>query len=312
MDEEFEKYILLETEDIKKLALSIDGDIFFDQSIKNLNWFNIGGKTKIFFKPNSLKSLIEYLKLYALRGKLFILGNGSNVLFDDDIYKGTIIKLGKNFSNITLLDKEKIIAGAAVSQKKVSEFAKDHNISGLEFMSCIPGSIGGGIRMNSGCFKKEFKDVLISIQLVDFKGIVRSIPRNKINFNYRSIELPKDLIFLSATFKGKEKNSEEICNYMNELNVIKNMAQPTKIKTSGSTFKNPIDQTDKKVWELIRLSVPTGTHYGDAAISEKHANFFVNKKNAKSADMKSLIKFVKKKVKDKTGVKLDLEIVLVE
>ena len=302
----------METEDIKKLALSTDGDIFFDQSIKNLNWFNIGGKTKIFFKPNSLKSLIEYLKLYALRGKIFILGNGSNVLFDDDIYKGTIIKLGKSFSNITLLDKETIIAGAAVSQKKVSEFAKDYNISGLEFMSCIPGSIGGGIRMNSGCFKKEFKDVLISIQLVDFKGIVRSIPTNKINFNYRSIELPKDLIFLSATFKGKEKNSEEINNYMNELNVIKNMAQPTKIKTSGSTFKNPIDQTDKKVWELIRLSVPSETHYGDAAISEKHTNFFVNKKNAKSVDMKSLINFVKKKVKDKTGVKLDLEIVLVE
>ena len=265
----------MEIEDIKKSKLLIDGDIFFDQSIKNLNWFNIGGKTKIFFKPNSLKSLIEYLKLYALRGKIFILGNGSNVLFDDDIYRGTIIKLGKSFSNITLLDKETIIAGAAVSQKKVSEFARDYNISGLEFMSCIPGSIGGGIRMNSGCFKKEFKDVLISIQLVDFKGIVRSIPSNKINFNYRSIELPKDLIFLIATFKGNKKNSEEINNYMNELNKVKNMAQPTKIKTSGSTFKNPINQTDKKVWELIRLCVPTGTHYGDALISEKHANFFV-------------------------------------
>ena len=95
---------------------------------------------------------------------------------------------------------------------------------------------------------------------------------------------------------------------MNELNAIKNMAQPTKIKTSGSTFKNPIDQTDKKVWELIRLSVPNETHYGDAGISEKHANFFVNKKNAKSADMKSLINFVKKKVKDKTGVKLELDL----
>ena len=175
----------METEDIKKLALSIDGDIFFDQSIKNLNWFNIGGKTKIFFRPNSLKGLIEYLKLYGSRGKIFILGNGSNVLFDDDTYQGTVIKLGKSFSNITLLDNETIIAGTAAAQKKVSEFAKDNNISGLEFMSCIPGSIGGGIRMNSGCFKKEFKDVLISIQLVDFKGVVRSIPANKINFNYR-------------------------------------------------------------------------------------------------------------------------------
>ena len=302
----------MEIADIKKSVLLIDGDIFFDQSVKNLNWFNIGGKTKIFFKPNSLKGLLEFLKLYAARGKIFILGNGSNVLFDDDIYQGAVIKLGKSFSNISLLDNETIIAGTAVSQKKVSEFAKTNNISGLEFMSCIPGSIGGGIRMNSGCFKKEFKDVLISIQLVDFNGMIRSLPINKINFNYRSIELPKDLIFLSATFKGKKKNIKEINNYMNELNTIKNKAQPTKIKTSGSTFKNPINQTDKKVWELIRSSVPNKTSYGDAAISDKHANFFVNKKNAKSKDMKSLINFVKKKVKDKTGVKLELEIVIVE
>ena len=122
-------------------------------------------------------------------------------------------------------------------------------------MSCIPGSIGGGIRMNSGCFKKEFKDILISIQLVDFKGVVRSIPADKINFNYRSIELPKDLIFLSATFKGKEKDSLEINNYMNELIKKRIWLNQQKLKTSGSTFKNPINQTDKKVWELIRSSV---------------------------------------------------------
>ena len=302
----------METEDLKKSALSIDGDIFFDQSIKKLNWFNIGGKTRILFRPNSLKGLIEYLKLYALRGKIFILGNGSNVLFDDETYQGTIIKLGKNFSKISLLNKTTIIAGTAVSQKKVSEFARDNNISGLEFMSCIPGSIGGGIRMNSGCFKKEFKDILVSIQLVDFHGVVKSIPVNKINFNYRSIELSKDLIFLSATFKGNEKNSSEINKYMNELIDKKEMAQPTKIKTSGSTFKNPINQTDKKVWELIRSSVSIEKSYGDAFISEKHANFFVNKKNAKSKDMKALINFVKEKVEKKTGVKLELEIVVVE
>ena len=302
----------MEIKDIKKSALSLDGDIFFDQNIKNLNWFNIGGKAKIFFRPHSLKGLIEYLKLYDLRGKIFILGNGSNVLFDDETYKGTIIKLGKSFSNISLLNKDTIIAGTAATQKKVSEFAKENNISGLEFMSCIPGSIGGGIRMNSGCFKKEFKDILISIQLIDYKGLVRSLPASKINFNYRSIELPKNLIFLSATFKGKEKNSSVINNYMNELKDKKELTQPTKIKTSGSTFKNPIKQTDKKVWELIRSSVPEETSFGDAIISKKHANFFVNKKNAKSADMKSLINFVKKKVKDKTGIKLELEIVVVE
>ena len=302
----------MEIEDIKKLALSIDGDIFFDQSIKNLNWFNIGGKTKILFKPNSLKGLIEYLKVYDSRGKIFILGNGSNVLFDDKTYQGTVIKLGQSFSNITLLDNKTVVAGAAVSQRRVSEFARDNNISGLEFMSCIPGSIGGGIKMNSGCFDKEFKDILISIQLVDFKGIVRSIPADKINFNYRSIELPPDLIFLSASFKGNKKNILEVNNIMKELKKKKEQAQPTKIKTSGSTFKNPIKLTDKKVWELIRSSVPNDISYGDAIISEKHANFFVNKKNAKSSDMKLLINYVKKQVQKKTGVKLELEIVVVE
>ena len=302
----------MEIEDIKKLALSIEGDIFFDQSIKNLNWFNIGGKTRIFFKPSSLKSLKEYLKIYALRSKIFILGNGSNVLFDDATYQGTVIKLGKSFSNITLLNNETIIAGAAASQKKVSDFAKDNNISGLEFMSCIPGSIGGGIRMNSGCFQREFKDVLISIQLIDFKGNIKSKTANKIKFNYRSIQLPKDLIFLSATFKGKKQSKLEIKNYMNKLIKKKEIAQPTKIKTSGSTFKNPIDQTKKKAWQLIKSSISDDISYGDASISKKHANFFINKKNAKSADMKSLIKFVKKQIHNKTGIKIELEIVVVE
>ncbi len=302
----------MKIEDIKELASSIDGEILFDKSIKKLNWFNIGGNTKIFFKPNSLKGLLNYLKLYACRGRIFILGNGSNVLFDDETFQGTIIKLGKNFSNITLLDNETIIAGTAATQKKLSNFAKDNNISGLEFMSCIPGSIGGGIRMNSGCFNKEFKDILISIQLVDFNGNVRSIPVNKLNFNYRSIKLPKNLIFLSATFKGKKKNSLEINNLMEKLKKKKELAQPSKIKTSGSTFKNPINQTDKKVWELIKLSVPSEISFGDAVISKKHANFFVNKKNANSSDMKSLINFVKKEVKNKTGVVLELEIVVVK
>ena len=299
-------------EDLKKSVLSIDGEMFFDVSIKKLNWFNIGGNAKILFKPNSLKGLLDYLKIYAARGKIFILGNGSNVLFDDETYLGTIIKLGKSFSNITLLDKQTIIAGSAASQKKVSEFAKDNSISGIEFMSCIPGSVGGGIRMNSGCFDKEFKDVLVSIQIVDFKGNVKSIPANKINFNYRSINLPQDLIFLSATFKGKKKNNLEIEKKMNELIMKKEIAQPTKIKTSGSTFKNPVNQTDKKVWQLIKSSVPNNISYGDAFISKKHANFFVNKKNAKSEEMKSLINFVKDQVKKKTGIKLDTEIVIVE
>jgi len=298
--------------DIEKFSASIEGDIFFDFEIKKLNWFNIGGKTKVFFKPKSLKELLGFLKLYSSRGKIFILGSGSNVLFKDNTFQGVIIKLGKSFGNISILDENTIVAGAATTQKKLSEFARDNNIGGLEFMSCIPGSVGGGIRMNSGCFDKEFKDLIISIQTISYDGQARTIPAKEINFKYRKIELPNDFIFLSATFKGYKKNKSDIAKYMEELKTKKEISQPTKLKTSGSTFKNPKDQTNKKVWELIRESVSIGINFGDALISEKHSNFFINKKNAKYEDMKSLIDHVILEVKKKTGINLELEIVIVE
>ena len=299
-------------DDIENFASNLEGKILFDFSVKNLNWFNIGGKTRIFFRPNSLKELIEFLKLYSNRGKIFVLGAGSNVLFNDETYQGSIIKLGRNFSNITILNKDTIVAGAAVTQKKLSQFAKDNNIGGLEFLSCIPGSVGGGIRMNSGCFNREFKDIIISLQIVDYFGQVKSIPAKKINFKYRNTDISKNVIFLSATFKGYEKKKSKIEKHMEELKEKKEISQPTKIKTSGSTFKNPKEQTNKKVWQLIKSSVPGDINFGDAKISEKHANFFVNKKNANYKDMKSLIDYVKNKVKDKTGINLDLEIVIVK
>ncbi len=298
--------------DILKFRDNIGNHIFFDYDIKNLNWFNIGGKTAIFYKPNSLKELVEFLKLYSNRGKIFILGAGSNVLFKDDKYDGVVIKLGKNFSNISILNENNIIAGGATTQKKLSHFAMENNISGLEFLSCIPGTVGGGIRMNSGCFEKEFKDVLISIQVLDFNGIIRTLPAEKIIFKYRKIDLPKNTIFLSATFKGIKKSKNEIENYMKELINKKEIAQPTKVKTGGSTFINPKEHTDKKVWRLIKESIPKNTSFGDATVSDKHANFFINKKNAKFNEMKSLIDFVKEKVKNKTGIDLTLEIVIVE
>ena len=298
--------------DIEKFSKNIEGDIFFNFEIKKLNWFNIGGKTKIFFKPNSLKELLGFLKLYSSRGKIFILGSGSNVLFKDDIFEGVIIKLGKSFTNISILEENMIVAGAATSQKKLSEFAKDNNIGGLEFMSCIPGSIGGGIRMNSGCFDKEFKDLLISVQTISYDGQVSTIPAKKINFKYRKIDLPNDIIFLSATFKGYKKNKSDVEKYMEQLKKRKEISQPTKLKTSGSTFKNPKNQTNKKVWELIKESVPNGINFGDALISKKHSNFFVNRKNANYKDMKSLIDYVIHKVKNKTGIIIELEIVIVE
>ena len=166
--------------------------------------------------------------------------------------------------------------------------------------------------MNAGCFQREFKDILISIQAINKLGQVITIPKKEINFKYRESGLSDDLIFLSASFKGFKKNKEMIKNEIKLIKEKKKLAQPTKIKTSGSTFKNPIYQTDKKVWELIKESVSLEKSFGDATISEKHCNFFVNKGNATFKDMKKLIDFVSKSVFKKTGIKLETEIKILE
>ena len=291
---------------------NFSGRVYFNYSIKKLNWFNIGGNTRIFFKPDTLQDLIEFLKLCNNEEIFFVIGAGSNVLFKDDIFEGIVIKLSKNFSRISLLNENTIIAGSGALDKSLSEFALENSVGGFEFLSCIPGTIGGGIRMNSGCFGSEFKDILISVQAVNQLGKVLTIPAQDIKFSYRSCNLPKDLIFLSATLEGNKKKMEKIKEQINNFKTKKEKAQPTKIKTGGSTFKNPIKQTDKKVWEIIKESVPSNIQFGDAIISDKHANFFINKGNASYKDMKKLIDFVKKNVKNKTGINLDLEIILVK
>tara|TARA_B100000700_G_scaffold192073_1_gene211535 strand:- start:249 stop:1157 length:909 start_codon:yes stop_codon:yes gene_type:complete len=302
----------MKIDDIQELSLDIEGDIFFDYDLKKLNWFNIGGKAEIFFKPNTLKSLVKFLKIYSKRGKIFILGAGSNVLINDATFPGVIIKLGKNFSNISILNENLIVAGCATPQKNLSEYAKENNIGEMEFLSCIPGSVGGGIRMNSGCFESEFKDILVSVQYIDFDGLVKTINSKNINFEYRGTNLPKDVIFLSATFKGIEKNKKDIQSKIDHLKKKKEQAQPTRIKTGGSTFKNPNNNTEKKVWQLIKESVPNDIKFGEAKISEIHSNFFVNTNNSSFKDMKTLIDFVKNKVKEKTGIDISLEIIIVE
>ena len=166
--------------------------------------------------------------------------------------------------------------------------------------------------MNAGCFGREFKDVLISIQAINKLGQIITIPSKDINFRYRDSGLSDDLIFLSASFKGCKKKSDLIKNEMTELKEKKEKAQPTRVKTSGSTFKNPIDQSTKKVWQLIKESVSLKKSFGDAYISEKHCNFFVNKGNAKFEDMKKLIEYVSEGVFKQTGIKLETEIKILE
>ncbi len=298
----------MKVEKLKELLREFGENVKFNYELKKNTWFNIGGQTKVFYKAKNLKELVNFLQKINREEKIFVIGAGSNTLVTDGLYDGVVIKLSKNFNNISLLGDDVIIAGSGVLDKSLSDFAMNNQLSGFEFLSCIPGTVGGGIRMNAGCFGREFKDILLSVQAIDKIGNIRTIPSKDIKFDYRKNNLAEDLIFLSASFKGVKKNIMEIKNEIKNMRIKKEKNQPTKIKTSGSTFKNPIQQSEKKVWELIRESVPLNKSFGDACISQKHCNFFVNKGNATYEDMSNLIDFVSKKVLEKTGISLEKEI----
>jgi UDP-N-acetylmuramate dehydrogenase len=233
---------------------------------------------------------------------------GSNTLIRDGGFDGVIIKLGKSFSHISLFDDNTIIAGSSTLDRNLSNFALENSLSGFEFLSCIPGTIGGGIRMNSGCYQEDISKILISVQVMDTNGIIKVIYSRDINFFYRGSNLPNDLIFISATFKGIKDDKNKIESKINKFVEKKKKDQPSKIKTCGSTFKNP---ENNKAWKLIKDSGCAGINFGDAFISDKHCNFFVNRGNAKSSDLEKLIHEVESKVLSKTGIKLELELQII-
>ena len=293
---------------IKEIKKKISGQILFDESLSKHSWFNLGGPAKVIFKPKNLNELSIFLKNCKEFNKIKVLGAGSNTLIRDGGFDGVIIKLGKSFSHLSLLGQNMLIAGASALDKNVSNFALENSLSGFEFLSCIPGTIGGGIRMNSGCYGEDISKILISVQVMDLSGKVKVVHSSDIKFSYRGCNLDNSLIFISATFKGKNDSNPNIQKKIINLVERKKKDQPSKIKTCGSTFKNP---ENNKAWSLIKDSGCAGMKMGDAHISEKHCNFFVNKGNAKSQDLENLIYQVKNKVLNKTGIKLELELEII-
>jgi len=294
--------------DIKEIKNKISGQILFNESLSKHSWFNIGGPAKVIFKPKNLKELSIFLKNIKGLKNIKVLGAGSNTLIRDGGFNGVIIKFGKSFSHLSLFSENKLIAGASALDKNVSNFALENSLSGFEFLSCIPGTIGGGIRMNSGCYGDDISKILVSVQAMDLDGNIKVIYSPNIIFSYRGCNLDKNLIFISATFKGKKYLQKDIKKKINNLLELKKNEQPLRIKTCGSTFKNP---NNNKAWKLIKDSGCAGMKIGEAYISEKHCNFFVNKGNAKSEDLENLINQVKGKVLDKTGINLELELQII-
>ncbi len=290
---------------IKKQKNLFLGKIEFDSDLSKYSWFNTGGSAKVIFKPKNLADLSLFLKNIKGFNKIKIFGRGSNILIRDGGFDGVVIKLGESFSHMSMFDKNTIIAGSSCLDKKVSHFAYENSLTGFEFLSCIPGTIGGGIRMNSGCYGEDISKVLLSVQVMDLEGKIRVIKSKEIDFFYRGSNLDNNLVFISATFKGKKENKSKIKSKMEKLIDKKKKDQPSKIKTCGSTFKNP---EGNKAWELIKNSGCAGASLGDASVSKKHCNFFINKGKARSKDLEDLIYKVKSKVLKDTGINLELEL----
>jgi len=284
-------------------------NLIIKEDLSKYSWFNLGGPADIFFRPENKDQLIKFLNAIKKNNyKTHILGAGSNTLIRDSGVKGVVIKLGSKFSNIELLEKDTIEVGASTLDRKVSDFAKNNDISGMEFLSCIPGSIGGAIIMNSGCYGSDISEILSSIKIIDEKGKEKEIKNDEIKFFYRGTNIPKNYIILSAVLKGIISSKKLIEQKQEELIERKKKSQPSQIKTGGSTFKN---SNDKKAWMLIKESGCDKFYIGDAKISDKHCNFFVNDGKAKTADIEKLINKVKKEVQNKTGVDLELEIKII-
>ena len=287
---------------------SINKRTYFKEKLSKYNWFNSGGPAEIFFRPNNPEELSLFLKKLEEKKKVSIIGAGSNTLIRDGGIDGVTIKLSSKFSFIKMLENNIIEAGAATPDKQVSDFATKNSLTGFEFLTCIPGSIGGGIKMNTGCYNQEISQILFSLMAMDEKGNIKEIKRDKINFSYRKTNLPDNLIILSAKFKGSLSKKDEIKKRQLEFLKKKKESQPSKVKTCGSTFKNT---KDKKAWVLIKESNCQNMSVGDAKISEKHCNFFINNGKASSKDIEDLFQKVKKQVFEKTGVNLELEIKII-
>jgi len=284
-------------------------NIYENEKLSKYNWFNLGGSAKILFKLQSINELKRFLKDNKKKNyKIHVLGAGSNTLFRDGGFDGIVIKLGNNFSYTKLIKEDEIEVGAATMDRKLSDFATENSLSGFEFLSCIPGSIGGAIVMNSGCYGENISKIFSSLRAINFQGEIESFNKDQMKFFYRGNNLKENLIILSAIFKGNLSNKKKILEKQINLVNKKKESQPTRVKTCGSTFKNP---KNKKAWELIKLSECSDLQVGGASISRQHNNFFLNNGNASSSDIESLIYKVKEKVFKKTGIELELEIKII-
>ena len=275
-----------------------------DATLKDLVWFRAGGPAEILFRPADAEDLATFLFAKPAEVKVSVIGVGSNLLVRDGGIPGVVVRLPGVFGKVTV-DGTRVTAGAAALDANVARIAADAGVAGLEFLRGIPGTIGGALRMNAGCYGREIKDIFVAADAIDAKGNKLVITSADMAFVYRKAQVPDDLIFIAATFEGTRDEAATIRARMNRLVDEREATQPVKTRTGGSTFKNPPGQ---KAWQLIDDAGCRGLRRGQAQVSEKHCNFLINTADASAADIEALGEEVRARVRAKSGTELEWEI----
>jgi len=292
-----------------QLRKNLQGDLRENFDLSKSNWLGIGGKAKFIFKPKDLKDLQIFLKNNNQHLPIIVIGSGSNLLIRDKGFDGVVIKFGKDFDYIKI-NNDIINCGPSTQKSLLAKYAANNNLTGFEFLYCIPGTVAGGVVMNSGCYGSDMSKVVLSISIIDMNGEIKIINNKDINFSYRHTSLTKNQIITNIEMKGSFLEKQKILEIMENLKNQKDTDQPQKIKTGGSTFKNP-KNSDKKAWQLIKESGCADLRVGGIKLSNLHCNFLENLDKASSEDAENLIENIKKEVFKKTNINLELELEVV-
>ena len=275
------------------------------QSLKEITWFRVGGSADVLFRPKDADDLAAFMRARPKDVPVTAIGVGSNLLVRDAGVRGVVIRLGAGFNQIVAEDNHRVRAGAASLDIAVARTAAEANIAGLEFLRGIPGTAGGGLRMNAGAYGREFKDSVIAIKGVTEEGEIVTLAPVEMGWTYRNSNAPAGMIFVEAVFQGAPGARAAIEARMNEITAAREATQPVKTRTGGSTFKNPEGQ---KAWRLIEAAGCRGLTRGDAQVSDLHCNFLINRGSASATDIEALGEEVRRRVKEHSGVTLEWEI----
>ncbi len=288
----------------------VRGSIKENVPLASYTWLRVGGNAQVLFIPKDEADLALFLPQVPLDIPIHILGVASNMLVRDGGVPGVTIRLGPAFAKVEILDDFKIRAGAGCLDNMLAKQAGASGIGGLEFFVGIPGTIGGALRMNAGCYGGETKDVLREAIVLDRRGQRQVIPVTEMGYQYRHCDLPSDLIFVEAVFQGIEKHPSHIFSRMASIKETRENAQPIKEKTGGSTFKNPNQEQSggRGAWQVIHDAGGRGFTVGGAKMSEKHCNFMINFAEASAHDLENLGETIRRLVYESQGVKLEWEI----